>query len=110
LSARGARALGHLVRGIGACFGERFASQPDDEYGASVSGERGARIPARGRQLMTGFLLGLLFAAGIGAVWAGLTRSQTAAGDDAIRRFVGTHRRSIPTPRFAALGAAGAVV
>jgi tight adherence protein B len=59
---------------------------------------------------MTGFLLGLLFAAGVGIVWAGLTRSEDAAGDDALRRFIEAHRRSIPTPRFAALGIVGAVV
>ncbi len=59
---------------------------------------------------MTGFLLGLLFAAGVGIVWAGLTRAEDAAGDDAVRRFFEAHRRSFPTPRFAALGVGGALV
>src|SRR5919204_2781968 len=57
---------------------------------------------------MTGFLLGLLFAVGVGIIWAGLTRSEEARGDGALRRLIDAHRRSIPTPRFAALGVARA--
>jgi UDP-N-acetylmuramyl pentapeptide phosphotransferase/UDP-N-acetylglucosamine-1-phosphate transferase len=59
---------------------------------------------------VTGFLLGLVFAAGVGIVWAGLTRSEDAAGAGTIRRFIEAHRRNIPTPRFAALGIVGAFV
>src|SRR5439155_21566215 len=109
LPARGARALGDHVRGNRAGFGERLASQSYDERRRCVSGERSARLPPGERQPLTGFLLGLLFAAGVGIVWAGLTHSEDAAGDDVLRRFIEAHRRSIPTPRFAALGIVVAV-
>src|SRR5919204_6951384 len=59
---------------------------------------------------MTGFLLGLLFAVGVGIIWAGLTRSDDATADGALHRLIDAHRRSIPTPGFAALGVAGAFV
>src|ERR687888_255921 len=58
---------------------------------------------------MTGFLLGLVFAGGVGTIWVGATRADDA-GDGPIRRLIERHRRSIPTPRFAALGLAGAFV
>src|SRR5919204_1291686 len=59
---------------------------------------------------MTGFLLGLLFAVGVGIIWAGLPRPAEATADSALHRFIDAHRRGIPTPRFAALGVAGAFV
>ena len=37
----------------------------------AVSGERGARLPRSGSVAMTGFLLGLVFAAGVALLWAG---------------------------------------
>ena len=60
---------------------ERLASHSHDKHRPCISGERGARLPPRRRQPMTGFLLGLVFAAGVGIVWAGLTRSEDAAAD-----------------------------
>jgi tight adherence protein B len=58
---------------------------------------------------MTGFLLGLLFAGGVGIIWAGVTHTE-ASRDSAVQRFIKRHRRSIPTPRFAAVGVAAAFV
>src|SRR5207248_8608001 len=89
---------------------ERLASQSYDKRRRCVSGKRGARLPACGRQQVTGFLLGLLFSAGVGIIWAGLTRSEDDAGDGVLRRFIEAQRRSVPTPRFAALGVLGAFV
>ncbi len=60
---------------------------------------------------MTGFLLGLLFAAGVGLFWVGLTRSHTdVAGGVTPRRLIEAYGRRIQAPPFVAFGVVGALV
>jgi tight adherence protein B len=58
---------------------------------------------------MTGFLLGLVFAGGVGLLWLGLTRPDGGEGRT-LRRLVAVHRRKLPAPRFIAVGVFGALV
>jgi tight adherence protein B len=59
---------------------------------------------------MTGFLLGLVFAGGVGLLWVGLRRSEGGASGVTLRRLVEEHGLRFPAPRFVALGVVGAFV
>ena len=59
---------------------------------------------------MTGFLLGLTFAGGVGLLWVGLTRSDEQARNLTLRRLVEEHGRKLPQRRFLAFGLVGAFV
>lgn len=59
---------------------------------------------------MTGFLLGLTFAGGVGLLWVGLTRSDDRTRSLTLRRIVEEHGRNLPQPRFLAFGLVGAFV
>jgi tight adherence protein B len=58
---------------------------------------------------MTGFLLGLVFAGGVGLLWRGLTRPGGGEGRT-LRRLIAVHGRKLPPPRFIAVGFVGALV
>jgi tight adherence protein B len=59
---------------------------------------------------MSGFLLGLTFAGGVGLLWVGLTRSDDRTRNLTVRRFVEEHGRRLPLPRFLVFGLVGAFV
>jgi tight adherence protein B len=59
---------------------------------------------------MTGFLLGLTFAGGVGLLWVGLTRSDDRTRSLPLRRLVEEQGRRLPQPRFLAFGLVGAFV
>ena len=58
---------------------------------------------------MTGFLLGLVFAGGVGLLWRGLTRPY-GGGGRTLRRLIAVHGWKLPAPRFIAVGLVGALV
>jgi tight adherence protein B len=53
---------------------------------------------------MSGFLLGLTFAVGVGLLWVGLTRSDERTRKLTLRRLVVKQGRKLPQPRFLAFG------
>jgi tight adherence protein B len=59
---------------------------------------------------MSGFLLGLTFAGGVGFLWVGLTRSDERTRNLTLRRLVHEHGRNLPQSRFLAFGLVGAFV
>jgi tight adherence protein B len=58
---------------------------------------------------MTGFLLGLVFAGGVGLLWRGLTRPNGGEGRTP-RLLIAAYGRKLPAPRFIAVGFVGALV
>jgi tight adherence protein B len=58
---------------------------------------------------MTGFLLGLVFAGGVGLLWLDLTRPGDGEGRT-LRRLIAVYGGKLPPPRFIAVGFVGALV
>lgn len=60
---------------------------------------------------MTGFLLGLVFAAGVGLLWIGLTSADDRFwGGGTLGRLIDAYGRKLPAPRFVVVGGVGALV
>ena len=85
---------------------ERHAAVADDRDLDRLSGERGAWLPRSGSVAVTGFLLGLVFAAGVALVWAGAVCGvELRAGSGRLSEFGASERAAAESASLRARGA-----